>query len=111
MPSPLRPLFLVVLTGLGAALAGGACAADAGAAQKLHARALAATCAQCHGTDGQAVAQGGQPRLAGMEQEFLLAQLMAFRGGQRPATVMHQITKGYSEAQLTTLAQYFAAQK
>lgn len=111
MPATLRPLFLVALTGLGAALAGGASAADANAAKKLHARALAATCAQCHGTDGHAVAEGNQPRLAGMEQEFLMAQLMAFRSGQRPATVMHQITKGYSEAQLTSLAQYFSAQK
>jgi cytochrome c553 len=36
---------------------------------------------------------------------------MAFRSGQRPATIMHQITKGYSLEQLETLAKYFAAQK
>lgn len=111
MNAPLRPLLLVALTGLIAALAGSAFAADAGAAKKLHARALAATCAQCHGTDGHAITEGGQARLAGMEQEFMVAQLMAFRSGQRPATVMHQITKGYTEAQLTALAQYFSAQK
>ena len=50
-------------------------------------------------------------RLAGMPQDYLLDQLMAFRNGQRPATVMHQITRGYSQEQLETIAAYFAAQK
>jgi cytochrome c553 len=78
---------------------------------RLRTRALAATCAHCHGTDGRAVQ--GQPlvHLAGLPQEHLLSQLMAFRSGQRPATVMHQITRGYSLEQLETLAKYFAAQK
>nr|MBA3590336.1 cytochrome C [Methylibium sp.] len=38
-------------------------------------------------------------------------QMRAFRDGKRPATVMHQIAKGYSDAQITALAAYFAAQK
>ena len=40
-----------------------------------------------------------------------MAQLKAFKAGQRPATVMHQIAKGYSDEQLEALAQYFAAVK
>ena len=36
---------------------------------------------------------------------------MAFRSGERKATIMHQITKGYSQEQLEALAKYFAAQK
>ena len=86
--------------------------ADAAAnAERLRVRSLAATCAQCHGTDGHAVE--GQPliRLAGLPEEHLLSQLMAFRSGQRPATIMHQITRGYSQEQLESLAKYFAAQK
>ena len=80
-------------------------------AQKLRNRALAATCAQCHGTDGHAVEGQALVRLAGMPQDYLLNQLMAFRNGQRPATIMHQITRGYSQEQLETVAAYFAAQK
>ena len=78
---------------------------------RLRTRALASTCAHCHGTDGRAVQ--GQPlvHLAGLPQDYILTQLMAFRSGQRPATIMHQITKGYSLEQLETLAKYFAAQK
>jgi cytochrome c553 len=78
---------------------------------RLRTRALAATCAQCHGTEGQAVAGQALVRLAGLPQDYLLAQLMAFRNGQRSATIMHQITRGYSQEQLETLAAFFAAQR
>lgn len=90
------------------ALAGGAQASDAAA---LRTRALAATCAQCHGTDGMAVEGQALIRLAGLPQDYILSQLMAFRNGQRPATIMHQITKGYSQEQLETLAKYFGDKK
>jgi cytochrome c553 len=78
---------------------------------RLRTRALAATCAQCHGTDGHAVAGEPMVKLAGLPRQHLLTQLMAFRTGQRPATIMHQITRGYSQEQLEELSTYFAAQK
>ena len=37
--------------------------------------------------------------------------MRAFRDGQRPATVMHQIAKGYSDAQIDAIAGWYAAQK
>lgn len=80
-------------------------------ATELQTRALAATCANCHGTDGRAVAGSGNARLAGQSKEYIVSQMMAFREGTRPATVMHQLAKGYSNAQIDQLAAYFAAQK
>ena len=77
----------------------------------LQVRGLAATCANCHGTDGRAVQGSSVPALAGLPAADLLQQLRAFRDGSRPATVMQQIAKGYSEAQLQQLAAFFAAQK
>jgi len=79
-------------------------------AQALQLRALAATCANCHGTDGRAVGEG-MPRLAGADAAYLAAQMRALRDGKRPATVMHQLAKGYSDAQIDALAGYFAARK
>ena len=79
--------------------------------QRLRTRALAATCAQCHGTDGHAVPGEALVRLAGLPKDYMLNQLLAFRTGQRPATIMHQITRGYSQEQLEEVATYFAAQK
>lgn len=81
------------------------------AAQRLYMRSLAATCAHCHGTDGRAVEGEALVRLAGRPRDDLLTQLMAFRTGDRKATIMHQITRGYSEQQLEQLAAYFAGQQ
>ena len=71
-------------------------------------RNLAATCANCHGSNGQA--RGDMRPLAGVPADRLLAQLADFRSGAMPATIMHQIAKGYSEEQLRLIAAYFAAQ-
>jgi cytochrome c553 len=51
------------------------------------------------------------PGLAGMPAAYLVEQMKAFRTGTRTATVMHQISKGYNDAQVDQLAAYFAAQK
>lgn len=75
------------------------------------ARDLAATCANCHGTDGRPVPGSGSEALAGMEKDKLMQKLRDFRTGARPATIMQQIAKGYTEAQLETIAAYFAARK
>jgi cytochrome subunit of sulfide dehydrogenase len=80
-------------------------------AATLNTRALAATCANCHGTDGRAVAGDAMVALAGLPQATIVEQMQAFRDGKRPATVMHQIVKGYSDEQIQALAAYFAAQK
>ncbi len=70
---------------------------------------LAASCAMCHGTGGRSV--GGNEPLAGMPREELIRKLTEFRSGARPATVMHQIAKGYTDPQLKLIAEYFSAQK
>jgi cytochrome c553 len=92
-------------------LAAALAAAPLGAgAQDSATRNLAASCAICHGTDGRAVTRDIVP-LAGLPREHIVGQMRAFRDGQRPATVMHQIAKGYSDAQIDALATWFAAQK
>ena len=77
----------------------------------LQMRSLAATCAACHGTDGRAEPGAGLIGLKGRDKDYIAAQLTAFRNGTRPATVMHQIAKGYTPEQIDQLAVYFAAQK
>ncbi len=80
-------------------------------AQKLYTQSLAATCANCHGTEGRAVKDAALPGLAGLSAEHITKQMLAFRNGEREATIMHQLAKGYSEAQIRQLAEFFAAQK
>jgi len=74
------------------------------------ARSLAATCANCHGTEGRSVSTEVSA-LAGMPREQVAQRMREFREGKRPATVMHQLAKGYTDRQIDLIAGYFAAQK
>jgi cytochrome c553 len=71
-------------------------------------RYLAANCANCHGTQGRA--EAGFFSLAAYPKEAFVAQMKAFRDGTRPATIMHQLAKGYSDEQIELLADYFSRQ-
>ncbi|MEJ7928915.1 c-type cytochrome [Ramlibacter sp. AN1015] len=84
--------------------------ASAQTPEALYLASVAATCANCHGTQGRPVPGSALPPLAGMPQEQMLTQMRAFRDGSRPATVMHQLAKGFSDSQLQQLAGWFAAQ-
>jgi cytochrome c553 len=79
-------------------------------AQATAPRNLAAPCAICHGAEGHSVTKDVIP-LAGLPASHIASQMRAFRDGTRPATVMHQIAKGYNDPQIDQLAAYFAAQK
>jgi len=93
------------------ALLAAATAAVGQSTDMRHVRTLAATCAACHGTDGRAVAGEANIPLAGMPKERIVTQVQDFRDGKRPATVMHQIAKGYTPEQIESIAAYFAAMK
>jgi sulfide dehydrogenase cytochrome subunit len=92
----------------GIALMGLACTAAQAQGNDFAARSLAATCANCHGTNGQARAE--MPVLAGRPAAEIVAAFNEFRNGTRAATVMHQIAKGYTDEQVRLLAGWFAAQ-
>ena len=78
-------------------------------AQDTRGRDLATTCSGCHGTSGRSAS--GMPNIAGLDQAYITKQMNDFKSGARPATVMHQIAKGFSDEQIVLLATYFSAQK
>ncbi len=73
-------------------------------AQVLYHRALAATCANCHGTDGKGIENAGMPIINQLTDKNMLAQLMAFKTGERMGTIMPQLAKGYTDEQLQVIA-------
>ena len=101
----------MIRTLLLAALASGAAFASPASAQGADpnlGRNLAAACANCHGTNG--MSQQSMPNLAGQQRAYLVQQMQDFRAGKRPATIMHQIAKGYTDEQIDALAAYFSTQ-
>lgn len=90
------------------ALAGTA-QAQAQGPSALQVRSWAAACANCHGTNGQALS--GMEALAGVNKDDMVKKMLDFKSGRKPATIMHQLAKGYSDEQIVAIAGYFAAQK
>ena len=78
--------------------------------QALALGSLAATCANCHGTYGKSAEGASITSLAGLSKVYFVQQMKDFKSGARPATLMHQLSKGYSDAQIDALAGYFAVQ-
>lgn len=74
-----------------------------------HIRTLAASCAACHGTNGNAL--HGNAVLAGMDGGKFIESMLAFKDGSRPATVMHRHAKGLNVDEINLLADYFSRQK
>jgi len=95
---------------LALAILGSPVSAQAQDASALYLRSLAATCANCHGTAGRPVPNPAVPGLAGIPAGYMIEQMKSFKSGARSATVMHQLAKGYSDAQIEQLAAYFSAQ-
>ena len=75
----------------------------------IHIRTLAASCAACHGSNGNAVA--GNAILAGMDGTYFTTSMLAFKDGSRRATVMHHHAKGLNVDEINLLAAYFSQQK
>ena len=93
----------------GLALAGAVAASTASVAQAqedFQARSWAASCAACHGTDGRST--GAVPPLAGRPKADLLRAMQDFKSDKRSATIMHQHAKGYTDAELERMAEYFS---
>ena len=78
--------------------------------QALALGSLAATCANCHGTYGKSAEGASITSLAELSKAYFVQQMKDFKSGARPATLMHQLSKGYSDAQIDALAGYFAVQ-
>jgi cytochrome subunit of sulfide dehydrogenase len=69
-------------------------------------RNLAASCVTCHGKNAT-----GTGTLEGMPKDRLVQTMKDFKSGARPATLMHQLSKGYTEQQVELIAEYFSKQK
>jgi cytochrome c553 len=94
---------LIVLGGL--TLAGGT---PAGADDPAAGRQVANMCRTCHGIDGYAQIPIA-PHIGGEPQEYLEAQLMAFKTGARENEMMTIVAQGLTAQQISDVASWYAA--
>jgi sulfide dehydrogenase cytochrome subunit len=82
------------------------------------AKAMADTCAGCHGTNGKSVGPAS-PNLAGISEAYFIESMEGFKKlpkdkghaieeEARPATIMNRIAKGYTDEQIEQMGAYFA---
>lgn len=71
---------------------------------------LSATCAACHGMDGNS-ANPIWPSLAGQHEGYLSRQLQLFKSGERDNAMMAPMAAGLSDQDMADLAAYFGSQK
>lgn len=65
-------------------------------------------CAPCHGPTGISLVRA-YPNLAGQKKQYLIAQLKAFRSGERKnPTIMNPLAAKLSDADIKNLATYYS---
>jgi cytochrome c553 len=105
MISTRHVLYLLAAPALGLALSGTALANGDPAAGKEK----AASCAACHGADGNAQAPTF-PKLAGQHADYLVHALKGYQSGARKNAIMQGLAAPLSEQDIADLAAWFASQ-
>lgn len=73
-------------------------------------RTKSATCAACHGVDGNSVTPDW-PSLAGQHTAYMVKQLKAFKAGDRVNVTMKPFADMLTDQDMADIAAYFSAQK
>ena len=69
----------------------------------------AAACSGCHPASARVASP--VPRLAGLDRAAIAKAMQDFRSGQRPATVMDRIAKGFTDEEIQAIAAWYATQR
>lgn len=73
-------------------------------AERIYHLSLAATCANCHGTNGVSVAGDRMPKINELTHDQIAQMLRQYKSGEKTGTIMPQIAKGYTDEQIDIIA-------
>jgi cytochrome subunit of sulfide dehydrogenase len=79
-----------------------------GAAEPDRGAQIAAVCASCHRLDGR---DHGIPSIIGLDEATLVAEMRAFKSGERPGQIMRVMSLSLSAEDFAAVARYLAAQR
>jgi cytochrome c553 len=69
----------------------------------------ASSCSGCHAAGAKV--DTAVPRLSGRSAAEIVTQMQAFKSRQKPSTVMDRIAKGFTDAEVQAIADWYARQK
>jgi cytochrome subunit of sulfide dehydrogenase len=84
-------------------------AAPARQLSKMDAAVLAGNCFTCHGPNGHS--PGTIPSIDTLGKKRLVSDMMDFRSGEVPSTVMGRQAKGFSDVEIEVIADYISGLK
>ena len=102
----MRKVVLALLFLTSSAAAQTVLAGDVGAGQSAFA---SKGCIGCHGSAGKNPT-GENPVIGGKSAEFITAELIKFRSGERTDPLMNAMTASLSDADIANLAAYLSSQ-
>jgi cytochrome c553 len=80
------------------------------AAEPKPGESKSASCMACHGVNGISPTDAW-PNLAGQKKGYLVAQMKAFRSGERENMMMTPLAKGLKDPDIEEIAGYFSSLK
>jgi len=80
------------------------------AADMAPASMLANTCNACHGPDGSTYGPA-TPSISGVNMDYLIDTMNAYKSGDRHSTIMGRIARGYTDAEIKSISKHFSKQK
>lgn len=80
--------------------------ADQTAGEKLY---MEKGCIECHGPRGYSEDPDMFPKIAGLEQQYIVDQLLAFQSGSRQNVIMSPVASTLTTDDITALAAFIAA--
>lgn len=89
--------------------AGAASDQSAAAGNAAAGQAKSATCAACHGADGNSVSPQF-PKLAGQNADYIVRELQRFKSGDRKNAIMQPMAASLSTQDMEDLAAWFSSQ-
>jgi sulfide dehydrogenase cytochrome subunit len=98
---------IIVAAALLIAMPGSIGPASAAKFEPRDASALADACTSCHGINGHST--GRIPSIGGLSRQGLIESLKAYRATAGDPTIMNRIARGYSDAEIDALADYFSS--
>lgn len=105
-----RQRALVILFAFGAFFAFGTGLVVLAQGRVSGAEEKAAECAVCHGPGGNSETPEW-PKLAGLDEAYIIAQLKAYQSGARDDLMMAPMAEGLTDQDMRDLAAYFASQR